>query len=73
MDVCFNVLSLNVRGIRDLHKVNRSSHGLGNRKRILFFCKRRIARKMFFIVGNFSGREICTFRTDLIIAEVFFR
>ena len=38
---------------------NRSSHGLGTRKRILFFCKRRLARQMFLIVGNSSGREIC--------------
>ena len=52
--------------------VNRSSHGLGTRKWILFFCKRRLARQMFFIVGNFSGRVICTFRMDLIIAKAFF-
>lgn len=50
---------------------NRSLHGLGTRKRILFFCKRHIVRQMFLIVGNFSGWEICIIRTDPIIAKAF--
>ena len=70
-NVCFNVLSLNVEEFVISTNANRSSHGLGTRKRILFFCKRHLARQMFLIVGNSSGREICIIRTDQIIAKAF--
>ena len=44
--------------------VNRSLHGLGTRKRTLFFCKRHLIRQMSLIPGNISGPEICIIRTE---------
>ena len=70
-NVCYNVLSLNVRGIRDLNKRKSIFTWTRNQKADIIFCKRHLVRQMFLIVGNFSGPEICIIRTDQIIAKAF--
>ena len=72
-NVCFlNVLSLNVRGIRDLNKRKSIFTWVRNLKAdIIFFARDISVYQMFLIVGNFSSREICIFRTDQIKAKAF--
>ena len=70
-NVCFNVLSLNVRGIRDLNKRKSIFTWVRNQKADIIFLQETFSTPDILIVGNFSGGEICIIRTDQIIAKVF--
>lgn len=52
-NVCVNVLSLNVRGIRDLNKPKLIFAWVKN-ETLFFFCKENLVRQIFLIVGNIS-------------------
>ena len=68
-NVCFNVLSLNVRGIRDLNKCK--SIFTWDQKADFIFLQETLSTPDVLTVGNFSGRETCIIRTDQIIAMAF--
>ena len=70
-NVCFNVLSLNVRGIRDLNKRKSIFTWVRNQKADIIFLQETFSTPDVFDSWNFSGGETCIIRTDPITAKAF--
>ena len=67
----FNVLSLNVRGIRTFEKRKVVFSWLVNSDGDKFSCKRHTALEILKISGENNGQVKCSSRMAAIIAEVF--